>query len=84
MANLHDIIALIETAEQRESNPADAHGRYETAERLIEETLVDMGFTREIIIQYPNNFISQRFLPLYNRIIAGYARLTVIRGAIFL
>jgi hypothetical protein len=77
MADLDDITGTILRAQAVEvSNPQKAHARYELAERDLDKLLMqEVGISREVLAKDRESPISKKFLPHYDAIMEGYARL---------
>lgn len=78
MADISDIEGLILRAQAEEkSDPNAAHGKYEVAERELEEFLVKaFGATKQALYENPMSGLSERFLTYFKVIDEGYHRLT--------
>jgi hypothetical protein len=83
MADLNDISALIATAQAREkTNPADAHCRYETAERSFDNYLLTcFGLGIDWLKEHPDSDFGRIFYPYYEAILQGYQRLNDAKEA---
>ncbi len=73
MSNLNDILALIESADQTQEK-IQANIRYEKAERLLDEFLLNLGTSRQFILENENHDLYPLIYPIEQRILDGYKR----------
>jgi hypothetical protein len=78
MADIADIEGLILRAQAEENDdPRASHGKYEVAERELEEFLIkSFGATKQALYENPSSGLSGRFLVYFKVIDEGYQRLT--------